>query len=55
MDKLSSIEQIRTISGRHPIKNYPFSRDGFAFRCKACEGIWLKKKEAENHVCQPKD
>jgi hypothetical protein len=50
-----AIEKIRTITDRHPIKNYPFSRDGVAYRCTLCGGIWFKEKEAKNHDCKPKD
>lgn len=50
-----TIEKIRTLTGKNTIKNYPFSRDGFAYRCTLCGGIWLKEKESKNHDCKPKD
>lgn len=53
--QISTIEQIRTRQGAHPIKNYPFSRDGIAFRCTACGKIWLKEKQAKTHDCVPID
>jgi len=50
-----NIEIITTKQGAHPIKFYPFSRDGIAYRCKLCEKIWLLKKDANFHICFPKD
>jgi hypothetical protein len=47
------IEKIRTITGRHTIKNYPFSRDGEAYHCTLCHKVWLKEKEAKEHDCKP--
>ena len=49
-----TIQKIRTVTGRHPIKNYPFSRDGVAYRCTECGKIWLSEKQAEKHDCKPK-
>lgn len=49
------IEKIRTHQGAHPIKDYPFSRDGVAWRCSECGKIWLKEKQAINHQCEPED
>lgn len=46
-----TIEKIRTHQGAHIIKDYPFSRDGEAWRCSVCEEIWLKEKLAVNHQC----
>jgi hypothetical protein len=50
-----AIEKIRTKTDIHPIKNYPFSRDGVAYRCTLCGGIWFKEKQAKQHDCKPKD
>jgi hypothetical protein len=46
-----TIEKIRTHQGAHPIKDYPFSRDGWAWRCVKCGEIWLKEKPARLHDC----
>ena len=50
-----TIEKIRTKQGAHPIKDYPFSRDGEAWRCSVCGGIWLKESRALKHLCKPED
>ena len=50
-----TIEKIRTKQGAHPIKDYPFSRDGEAWRCSVCGKIWLKESRALKHLCQPED
>lgn len=49
------LEEITTKQDAHPIKNYPFSRDGEAFACKKCGKIWLKAKDAQKDGCIPKD
>lgn len=49
------IEKIRTHQGAHPIKDYPFSRDGEAWRCVNCGKIWLKEKLALQHQCRGED
>ena len=54
-DSKMTIEKIRTLTGKNTIKNYPFSRDGFAYRCTLCGSIWLKEKESKEHDCKPKD
>jgi hypothetical protein len=48
-----AIEKITTKTDRHPIKNYPFSRDGIAYHCTLCHKVWLKEKEAKTHECKP--
>ena len=49
------LEEITTKQDVHPIKNYPFSRDGKAFACKKCGKVWLKAKDAQKDKCIPKD
>jgi hypothetical protein len=52
-----TLEKIRTISAngvRLGQPKYPFDTDGVAFRCKDCEGIWLKENDAKLHKCEPK-
>lgn len=50
-----TLEKITTKQGQHPMKNYPFSRNGTAYRCTKCGEIWMKEKEALNTKCVPKD
>ena len=50
-----NIEKIRTHQGAHPIRDYPFSRDGEAWRCTDCGKIWLKEKLALRHQCRGED
>lgn len=50
-----SLEKITTKQGKHLYKNYPFPRDGVAYRCTKCGEIWMKKKEATKTKCTPKD
>ena len=50
-----NIEVILAREGKHPMDNYPFNRDKNAYRCKLCEKIWMTKKEANFHICIPKD
>lgn len=50
-----NLEEITTKQGRHPVKNYPFSRNGIAYRCTKCGQIWLKSKESEGTKCVPED
>ena len=49
------LQKITTKQGAHPMKNYPFSRNGVAYRCTKCGEIWLKSKDANNTKCTPKD
>lgn len=49
------IEKITTKQGVHPIRDYPFSRDGEAWRCVDCGKIWLKEKLARQHQCRGED
>lgn len=50
-----NIETIVAREGKHPMEDYPFNRDKKAYRCTACCKIWMSKKEANFHICFPKD
>jgi hypothetical protein len=49
------IEVITAKTGKHLIPDYPFSREAPAYRCIDCNKIWLKEKEANNHVCKAEE